>query len=54
MYGLCEKCEGLTSWNSHFQSWICSACGHRQKDAIIKKVYKNKDEIFHERLGSIE
>lgn len=33
---VCKKCGGISSWDSYFQSWICTRCGYMVPDIITK------------------
>jgi len=31
---LCSKCDEVSNWNSHVNSYVCTVCGHRDKRAF--------------------
>lgn len=37
---VCEKCGGISGWDSYFDAWICTRCGD-----MVQKHITNGDKI---------
>lgn len=53
-YRVCKKCNGFSSWNSYFQSWICTQCGDIVIETNADRIRNMSDEELDKFLGEVQ
>lgn len=64
MMQMCPECDGVMSWNSYFQAFICLKCGYDSRDDPVmiprtiqteennKTKWRNKHESNQQRKNN--